>query len=85
MKVARCGAVGHPGWLAPRAALWSQCSRGEHAAEMAVQIAQPARYAAFVARDDGGDAVGFAEASIRTGHVNGTASSRVMYFRQLLR
>ena len=54
MNVARCGDVGHPGWLALRAALWPHCSRAEHVAEMTDQIAQPSRYAAFVAHDGDG-------------------------------
>ncbi len=83
MNVARCDDVGHPGWLALRATLWPHCSRGQHLVAMTDQIAQPARYAAFVAHDDHGDAVGFAEASIRTDHVNGTDSSPVAFLEGL--
>lgn len=83
MKGARCSDVGHPGWLALRAALWPQCSRGEYAAGMANKVAHPGRYAAFVARDGGGDAAGFAEASIRTDRVNGTDASPVAFLEGL--
>lgn len=90
MMVARCGDVGHPGWLALRAALWPQCSRDGHAAEMAVQIARPGRCAAFVAHDDRGEFASDANLAGTDSHAMHGApgfaeTERVVYFRQLLR
>jgi hypothetical protein len=90
MKVARCGDVGHPGGLALRAALWPRCSHGEHAAEMAVQIAPPGRCAAFVADDDRGEFASDASLASTDSHAMHRApgfveTGRVVYFRQLLR
>ncbi len=75
--IKRCHSPNERGWLALRAALWPHYSREEHRAEMAAWCAEPERYVAFLAHDDAGQALGFAEASIRHDHVNGTERSPV--------
>ncbi|MGE5526942.1 MAG: aminoglycoside 6'-N-acetyltransferase [Rhodospirillaceae bacterium] len=78
-----CVSVAQPGWLALREALWPHCSQAEHVAEMAQFLAAPDRYAQFVAYADSREAIGFAEASVRTDYVNGTESSPVAFLEGL--
>ena len=75
-----CTSVEQPGWLALRQALWPDGTAEEHLAEMASFLAEPQRYAQFVAYGDDGQPIGFVEASLRTDHVNGTRSSPVAFF-----
>lgn len=73
-----------PDWLRLRQALWPDGSVQEHLEEMAGFVAQPGRYRQFIARHrDGGEAVGLAEASLRTDYVNGTDSSPVAFLEGL--
>jgi aminoglycoside 6'-N-acetyltransferase I len=74
-----CTSVEQDGWLPLRAALWPHCSAAEHLAEMAAFLAQPERFAQFVAYDESRPRrpIGLAEASIRTDYVNGTETSPV--------
>lgn len=81
--IERCTSVEHPGWLELREQLWPHCSRDEHLTEMASFIAASERYAQFVARTAAGVAVGFAEASVRSDFVNGTAGSPVAFLEGL--
>lgn len=74
-----CVYVEHPGWLDLRRELWPSCDVEEHLAEMAGFIAQPERYAQFIAYSQTRQPVGFAEASLRTDYVNGTHSSPVAF------
>ncbi len=74
-----CASVEQTGWLSLREALWPHCSRAEHLSEMSSFIANPARYAQFVAYSDSGEAVGFIEASVRTDYVNGAETSPVAF------
>ena len=74
-RIERCRLLEHPGWLALRLALWPQGSLQEHREEMARFLAEPSRYAQFVAYASGGEPVGLAEAAIRSDYVNGTSSS----------
>jgi aminoglycoside 6'-N-acetyltransferase I len=53
------------------------CPREEHLQEMELFLDDPTRHAQWVAYSIEGKPVGFAEASIRSDHVNGTASSPV--------
>jgi aminoglycoside 6'-N-acetyltransferase I len=62
-------------WLTMRNALWPHAA-AENLDEMTALLAS-SEQAAFVARDDGGRPVGFAEASIRRDHVNGCHTSPV--------
>lgn len=74
-----CGSNNQPGWLELRKALWPDTTDAEHRAEMAAFLAEPERFAQFVAFDDVREPIGFVEASIRTDHVNGTESSPVAF------
>ncbi|HTN26941.1 MAG TPA: aminoglycoside 6'-N-acetyltransferase [Burkholderiales bacterium] len=76
VAIHRCESLEHPGWLALREALWPHCSREEHLREMAAQLAEPERYAHFLASISD-HAVGLAEVAIRNDYVNGTATSPV--------
>ncbi len=83
MKIEAIASVPHMEWLQLRAALWPDTTESEHMEEMAAFIAEPARFAQFIARDEVGAAVGFAEASVRHDYVNGTESSPVAFFEGL--
>ncbi|MEM8807823.1 MAG: aminoglycoside 6'-N-acetyltransferase [Cyanobacteria bacterium P01_G01_bin.38] len=74
-----CTSVKQQGWLSLREQLWSDCSREEHLAQMSSFLADPSRYVQFVAYDDDGSPVGFAEASLRIDYVNGSSSSPVAF------
>ena len=74
-----CDTVEHPGWLALREQLWAHRPRAEHLAEMAQFVANPQRFAQFLAVDEVGHAVGLAELALRTDYVNGTNSSPVAF------
>ena len=81
--IERCASTEQAGWLSLRQALWPHCSRAEHLTEMSLFIADPARYAQFVAYSSQGQAVGLVEASVRTDYVNGTSSSSVAFLEGL--
>ena len=68
-----------PDWLQLRLALWPDATAAEHIEEMAAFLAEPDKFAQFIARDQQGKAWGFVEASIRTDYVNGTESSPVAF------
>jgi len=72
-----------PDWLRLRLALWPDTSPGEHLQEMAGFLAEPERFAQFIARDAQGKASGFVEASIRNDYVNGTETSPVAFLEGL--
>lgn len=85
MRIEPCTSVDPPGWLALRSALWPHASRDEHLAEMAAFLAEPARFAQWLAHDDAplGEATGLVEASIRRDYVNGTEHSPVLFLEGL--
>jgi aminoglycoside 6'-N-acetyltransferase I len=66
-------------WLALRLRLWPVTPIDEHRREVAQQLAEPARFVALLAFDDGGRAVGFAEAALRADPVNGCLTSPVAF------
>jgi aminoglycoside 6'-N-acetyltransferase I len=73
-------------WLHLRRALWPHCRDDEHLAEMASSIAAPQRYAQFIARAEvnkAPEALGFAEASLRSDYVVGTETSPVAFLEGL--
>lgn len=74
-----CASAGQDGWLDFRQALWPDCPRDEHLAEMQSALALPDKYAQFLACGADGRAAGFVEASLRTDYVNGTDSSPVAF------
>lgn len=83
MTILPCTSVGQGGWLPLRQALWPDCPAAEHLADMDGFLRRPDRYAQFVAYADDGGAAGFAEAALRTDHVNGTDSSPVVFLEGL--
>lgn len=83
MKVEPCASADHPGWLRLRQALWPDCPREEHLLEMASFVAAPERYGQFVAYSPSHEAIGLAEASVRSDYVNGTRSSPVAFLEGL--
>jgi aminoglycoside 6'-N-acetyltransferase I len=67
-------------WARLRAALWPDCAADAHRRELAETLASAAgRRIAFLARNDGGDAIGFAEAALRHDNVNGCETSPVVF------
>lgn len=78
MIVERCQPADIEDWLALRCALWPERSAPEHRAELE-DILINGREAAFIARDDSGAAVGFAEAALRHDYVNGCETSPVAF------
>ncbi|PHV10297.1 aminoglycoside 6'-N-acetyltransferase [Chitinimonas sp. BJB300] len=74
-----CSTVEQPGWLNLRQALWPDCPCDEHLTEMAGFIADPGRYAQFVAYASASLPIGFVEASLRIDYVNGTDTSPVVF------
>lgn len=81
--IERCTTIEHAGWLNLRQALWPHGSRDEHLSEMSSFIADPGRYAQFVAYSSPGQAVGLAEAAVRTDYVNGAHTSPVAFLEGL--
>ncbi len=73
----------HADWLALRRALWPDGSDDEHLAEMAALVAEPQRYAQWLARDEAGRAVGLVEAALRHDYVLGTERSPVAFLEGL--
>lgn len=81
--ISRCASIQQCGWLALRDALWPGCTSAEQLSEMAAIVANPTRFAAFVACADAGLAVGLAEAALRTDYVNGARSTPVAFLEGL--
>lgn len=70
-------------WLALRGALWPDTPGREHEAEMAAFVTEPQRYAQWLARAGDGQAIGLAEASIRSDYVTGCETSPVAFLEGL--
>lgn len=83
MKIEPCASPGHPGWLRLRQALWPEAGREEHLLEMATFAADPQRYGQFIAYSPSHEAIGLAEVSLRSDHVNGTHTSPVAFLEGL--
>lgn len=64
-------------WLAMRGALWTDATPEQHRAEMR-ELAGDSGFVAFIARDGGGRAVGFAEMQVRP-YANGCAGRPVAF------
>jgi aminoglycoside 6'-N-acetyltransferase I len=78
-----CASAQQPGWLDLRHALWPEHARDELAADLAPMIAQPQRYAQFIAYGEARQPVGLIEISVRSDYVNGTSSSPVAFVEGL--
>ena len=83
MKTTAITSSRNAAWLQLRMALWPDASAAEHQQDMDDQVSSPDRYAQFLVSSDGGQALGLAEASIRTDYVNGTDSSPVVFLEGL--
>ncbi|KAA0943889.1 MULTISPECIES: aminoglycoside 6'-N-acetyltransferase [unclassified Pseudomonas] len=82
--IRHCTLLDLTGWQALRVALWpgSDSEPGnEH--EMHTLLSAPDRYLVLTFNDDSGNALGFAEASIRCDYVNGTSTSPVAFLEGL--
>ena len=80
--IKRCTLLDHNGWLSLRAALWPD-SAADNDHEKHKLLSAPERYLVLVFADERGNALGFAEASIRVDYVNGTHSSPVAFLEGL--
>lgn len=77
MIVRRASAL-NEAWFELRTALWPE-PHAEHRSEMVLMLAQPERFAVFLAYEDGIGPIGFAEAAIRTDYVNGCKTTPVVF------
>ncbi len=77
--IERCRSLDQAGWLSLRQALWPHCTAAEHHTEMSRYLSDPDRFAQFVCYGPTGEPLGFAEAAVRTDHVNGASSSPVPF------
>lgn len=79
MSVLHCVESDLADWVDLRLQLWP----GDHAKEFFEEardiLAQPQRFAAWLARDEKGRALGLAEASVRSDYVNGTQGTPVLF------
>lgn len=80
MKISPATAEHLPSWAALRYALWSWDTVEDHAEEAAVlYLAGHPDRAAFVALDDAGSMLAFAEATVRRDYVEGCDTSPVAF------
>lgn len=80
--IKRCTLLDHAGWLALRIALWPDSAFGSED-ETQTLLSAPERNLVLTFHDADGQAVGFAEASIREDYVNGTSTSPVAFLEGL--
>ena len=80
--ITRCTHTEAAAWHALRAALWPDTAADQHAAEIAQQLRDDERFAAWVALI-GMQPVGLAEVALRADYVNGTATSPVLFLEGL--
>lgn len=66
-------------WAYMRAELWPEVSLPEHRDDILAQLKSGGEEVTFLAFDDEGEAIGFAEAAIRHDYVNGCDSSPVVF------
>ncbi|UZE14068.1 aminoglycoside 6'-N-acetyltransferase [Pseudomonas sp. B21-053] len=80
--IKRCTLLDHKGWLPLRIALWPD-SAPDNDHDKQTLLSTPERYLVLIFVNEEGNALGFAEASIRTDYVNGTNSSPVAFLEGL--
>lgn len=80
--IKHCTLLDHAGWPPLRAALWPD-SAPDNEHDKQTLLNAPERYRVLIFTHENGDALGFAEASIRTDYVNGTHSSPVAFLEGL--
>ena len=79
ITIKQCLSIEQPGWLTLRATLWPECTPAQHRTEMSSLLADTDRNTQSIAYGAAGEPLGFVEASLRTGPVNGTDSSPVAF------
>lgn len=83
ITIEACNAAHIADWATLRAELWPDGTLEEHREFAVAAIEDTTRLAAFLARDDDGNAVGFAEISLRFDYVNGCSTSPVGFLEGL--
>ncbi len=79
VEVRRTEDIRDPDWLPLRCAFWDGESEEEHYASLKKFTTKHPPYFALIANDAQGEAVGFAEISVRRDYVNGCADTPVMF------
>ena len=80
MRSERCRFEHLDGWSRLRSELWPQRSAEDHRRGLAEALSLGGGdVAAFAARADGGEIIGFAETTLRHDHVNGCETSPVVF------
>ncbi|RKE84040.1 aminoglycoside 6'-N-acetyltransferase I [Rhizobium sp. AG855] len=72
------------GWAGLRHRLWPDLSLDGHRAEIAAALAKPDRLVAFLCIGPGGEALGLAEASLRSDYVNGCETTPVAFLEGII-
>lgn len=79
IRIRRTEDIRDPDWLPLRCAFWDGESEEEHFASLKKFTARYSPYFALIANKDDGEAVGFAEISLRRDYVNGCETNPVMF------
>jgi aminoglycoside 6'-N-acetyltransferase I len=79
VRVTAASAEDAGSWLELRLALWPGERREEFAADIAALLADPGDTVNLIAHADTGEAIGFAEASLRRDYVEGCSTSPVAF------
>ena len=82
-QIMRAAAVHAQSWAQMRAALWPDASIANHHDDIADLLARGGDHIAFIALDERGDAIAFAEAALRRDYVNGCDTSPVVFVEGL--
>ena len=76
--IKRCTSLDHDGWLPMRVVLWPD-SAADSDYDKKTLFSAPERFLVLTFTDENGNAIGFAEASVRRDYVNGTRSWPVAF------
>jgi aminoglycoside 6'-N-acetyltransferase I len=79
MRIEPCTRRTLDDWVALRLSLWPDSLEQDERSEAEAMLAHPGQAIAFLARTSDGEAVGFAEATLRHDYVNGCATSPVAF------
>ena len=79
MEIRRTDETDDPDWLTLRHAFIPELEPAEHPGYLARFAQASAAFTAFVAHDDDGRPMGFAEVSVRTDYVNGCSHRPALY------
>jgi len=83
-EVRRAAEEDLPVWASLRHQLWPHLSIEGHRAEILDALAQPERLVAFLCLTATGNAIGLAEASVRSDYVNGCETSPVAFLEGIV-